>query len=76
MTTYARVLPGFRLTLGYTLLYLSLVVLIPLSALMLKTLSMSWPQFWEAVSSPRVLAAYRLTFGAALLAAMKQKDGR
>ena len=67
MTTYARVLPGFRLTLGYSLLYLSLVVLIPLSALMLKTLSMSWPQFWEAVSSPRVLAAYRLTFGAALL---------
>jgi sulfate/thiosulfate transport system permease protein len=70
MTTDARVLPGFRLTLGYSLLYLSLVVLIPLSALALKTLSLSWPQFWEAVSSPRVLAAYRLTFGAALLAAM------
>jgi len=70
MTTHARVLPGFRLTLGYSLLYLSLVVLIPLSALVLKTLSLSWPQFWEAVSSPRVLAAYRLTFGAALLAAL------
>jgi sulfate transport system permease protein len=70
MTTHARVLPGFRLTLGYSLLYLSLVVLIPLSALVLKTLSLSWPQFWEAVSSPRVLAAYRLTFGAALIAAL------
>jgi sulfate transport system permease protein len=70
MSTSARVLPGFRLTLGYSLLYLSLVVLIPLSALVLKTLSLSWPQFWEAVSSPRVLAAYRLTFGAALLAAL------
>ena len=70
MTTQARVLPGFRLTLGYSLLYLSLVVLIPLSALVLKTLSLSWPQFWDAVSSPRVLAAYRLTFGAALIAAL------
>jgi sulfate transport system permease protein len=70
MNASARVLPGFRLTLGYTVLYLSLVVLIPLSALLLKTLSLSWPQFWDAVSSPRVLAAYRLTFGAALIAAL------
>lgn len=65
-----RVLPGFNLTLGYTLLYLSLIVLIPLSALVFKTLSMSWPQFVEAVSSPRVLASYRLTFGASLIAAL------
>jgi len=65
----ARVLPGFNLTLGYTVLYLSLVVLIPLSALVFKTLGMTWPQFWEAVSSPRVLASYRLTFGASLIAA-------
>ncbi|MBL0920118.1 MAG: sulfate ABC transporter permease subunit CysT [Hydrogenophaga sp.] len=64
-----RVLPGFNLTLGYTLLYLSLIVLIPLSALVFKTLSMTWPQFWEAVASPRVLASYRLTFGASLIAA-------
>ncbi len=65
-----RVLPGFNLTLGYTLLYLSLVVLIPLSALVFKTLSMSWAEFWAAVSAPRVLASYRLTFGASFLAAL------
>ncbi len=64
-----RVLPGFRLTLGYTLLYLGLIVLIPLSALVIKTLSMSWAEFWAAVSAPRVLASFRLTFGASLLAA-------
>lgn len=65
-----RVLPGFHLTLGYALLYLSLIVLIPLSALVFKTLSMGWPEFVEAVSSPRVLASYRLTFGASLIAAL------
>jgi sulfate/thiosulfate transport system permease protein len=64
-----RVLPGFNLTLGYTLLYLSLIVLIPLSALVLKTFTMSWDQFWVAVTSPRVLASYRLTFGASFIAA-------
>ncbi|MCW7537119.1 sulfate ABC transporter permease subunit CysT [Aquabacterium sp. A7-Y] len=63
------VLPGFDLALGFTLLYISLVVLIPLSAAFLKTFTLSWPQFWEAVSSPRVLASYRLTFGASLAAA-------
>lgn len=65
-----KVLPGFNLTLGYTLLYLSLIVLIPLSALVLKTFTLSWEQFWAAVSSPRVLASYRLTFGASLIAAL------
>ena len=65
-----RVLPGFNLTLGYTLLYLSLIVLIPLSALVFKTFTLSWEQFWAAVASPRVLASYRLTFGAALVAAL------
>jgi sulfate/thiosulfate transport system permease protein len=64
-----KVLPGFNLTLGYTLLYLSLIVLIPLSALILKTFTLSWPQFWEAIASPRVVASYRLTFGASLIAA-------
>jgi sulfate transport system permease protein len=64
-----RVLPGFNLTLGYTVLYLSLIVLIPLSALVFKTFTLSWEQFWAAVSSPRVLASYRLTFGASLIAA-------
>jgi sulfate transport system permease protein len=66
----ARVLPGFNLTLGFTLTYLSLIVLIPLSALIFKTFALSWPQFWEAVSSPRVVASYRLTFGASLIAAL------
>lgn len=65
-----RALPGFNLTLGYTLLYLSVIVLIPMSALVLKTLDLSLPQFWSAVSSPRVMASYRLTFGASLIAAL------
>lgn len=64
-----RVLPGFRLSLGFTLLYLSLVVLIPLSALVIHSLTMSWEAFWSTVSSPRVVAAYRLSFGASLAAA-------
>ncbi len=64
-----RVLPGFSLSLGFTVFYLSLVVLIPLSALLLNTLQMSWDAFWLAVSSPRVVACYHLSFGAALAAA-------
>jgi len=64
-----KVLPGFNLTLGYTLVYLSLIVLIPLAALVLKSLTLTGAQFWAAVSSPRVLAAYKLTFGASLFAA-------
>jgi sulfate transport system permease protein len=65
-----KVLPGFNLTLGYTLTYLSLIVLIPLAALVLKTFTLSWDQFVTAVSSPRVLASYRLTFGASFAAAL------
>ena len=65
-----RVLPGFRLTLGYTVLYLSLIVLIPVSALFFKTFTLTWEQFWLAVSSQRVQASYRLTFGASFLAAL------
>jgi sulfate transport system permease protein len=64
------VLPGFDLALGFTLLYLSLIVLLPLSAAFLKTFTMSWGAFWDAVSSPRVLASYRLTFGASLFGAL------
>ena len=64
------VLPGFGLTLGYSLLYLSVIVLIPLGAMFLKASAMTWPAFWEAVTSPRVLASYRLTFGVSLLAAL------
>ena len=70
MPTSRKVLPGFGLTLSYTLVYLGLIVLLPLSALLFKTLSLSWPQFWEAVTAPRVLASYRLTFGASLVAAL------
>jgi sulfate transport system permease protein len=64
-----RVLPGFGLSMGYTLTYLSLIVLIPLAAVFVRTTSLSLDAFWEAVASPRVLASYRLSFGAALLAA-------
>ncbi|MEY8879259.1 MAG: sulfate ABC transporter permease subunit CysT [Leptothrix sp. (in: b-proteobacteria)] len=64
------VLPGFDLALGFTLLYLGFIVLIPLSAAFLKTATMTWPAFWAAVSSPRVLASYRLTFGASFAAAI------
>lgn len=63
------VLPGFGLSLGYTLVYLSLIVLIPLVAVFAKTLEMSWDSFWAVVSSPRVVATYQLSFGASLLAA-------
>ncbi|HEY0093443.1 MAG TPA: sulfate ABC transporter permease subunit CysT [Archangium sp.] len=65
-----RVLPGFGLTMGLSWLYLGLIVLLPLSGLFLKTFTLSWAQFFETVASPRVLAAYRLSFGAAFLAAL------
>lgn len=64
-----QVLPGFGLTLGYTLFYLSVIVLIPLAALLFGSFSLTWEQFWQAVTAPRVLASYRLTFGASFLAA-------
>jgi len=63
------VLPGFGLSMGYTLFYLSLIVLIPLAGTFLKTATLTWAQFWAAVASPRALASYRLTFGASLVAA-------
>ena len=65
-----RVLPGFGLSLGYTLLYLSLIVLIPLSATFIKSADMGWASFWETVTSPRVLASYKLSFGASFVAAL------
>jgi len=65
-----KVLPGFNLTLGYTLMYLGLIVLIPLSALVLKSFTLSGAQFIDAVTSPRVMASYRLTFGASFIAAL------
>jgi sulfate transport system permease protein len=65
-----RVLPGFGLSLGFTIFYLALIVLIPLSAVFLKTFTMSWGAFWSAVTSERVVASYRLSFGAAAIAAL------
>jgi sulfate/thiosulfate transport system permease protein len=63
-------LPGFDLALGFALLYVSLIVLLPLSAAFLKTATMSWQQFVDATTTPRVLASFRLTFAASLLAAL------
>ncbi|MDR7378176.1 sulfate transport system permease protein [Rhodoferax ferrireducens] len=65
-----RVLPGFGLTLGYTLFYLCVIVLVPLSALVFNTLNLTWDQFVTAVTGERVMASYRLTFGASLFAAL------
>jgi sulfate transport system permease protein len=63
------VLPGFGLTMGYTVLYLSLVVLLPLGALVIKSTTLGWSGFWDAAWNPRVVASYKLTFGASLVAA-------
>ncbi len=63
------VLPGFGLTMGFTLLYLSLIVMIPLAGLFLKSATIKWSEFWNTVSDPRVVASYRLTFGASLVGA-------
>ncbi len=64
------VLPGFDLALGFALLFLSLIVLVPLSAAFLKTFTLTWGQFLDATTTPRVMASYRLTFGASFLAAL------
>jgi sulfate transport system permease protein len=64
------ILPGFGLTLGFTVVYLSLLVLIPLGAAFLKASSLTWHEFWHVVASPRAMASYRLTFGASFLAAV------
>jgi len=63
-------LPGFGLTMGYTVLYLSALVLIPVAALFLKAFQISWHDFWQLTTDPRALAAYKLTFGASLTAAL------
>lgn len=64
------VLPGFNLALEFTILYLSLIVLIPLSAAFFRTADLTWAEFWTTVTTPRVLASYRLTFGASFAAAL------
>lgn len=63
------ILPGFGLSMGYTLVYLSLIVLIPLSVLFMKTSTLSWAEFWDTVTADRVLASYKITFIASLAAA-------
>lgn len=65
-----NVLPGFGLTIGYTLFYLSALVLIPIAALFLRASEMSWHDFWRLATADRALAAYRLTFGASFIAAI------
>ena len=62
-------LPGFNLSLGFTLAWLSLIVLIPLAAVFIKTAELTLEQFWHVVTTPRVVASYKLTFGASLAAA-------
>lgn len=64
------ILPGFGLALGFTLFYLSFIVLIPLSTLFLKTATLDWSAFWEIITAPRALASYRLSLGASLIAAL------
>ena len=64
------VLPGFSLALGFTLFYFSLIVLIPLSGLFVKTSALTWDQFWNVITDPRAVASYRLTFGASLVGAL------
>ena len=63
------VLPGFGLSLGFAVLYLSLIVLIPLSATFLKAATLTWPRFWHIVTAPRAIASYELSFGASAIAA-------
>ncbi len=64
------VLPGFKLTLGYTVLYISILILLPLSTLVWNTMQLSWADFWAVITDPRVVASYKVTFGTALIAAM------
>lgn len=64
------IFPGFNLSLGYTIVYLSLIVLIPLSAVVIKSLSLTPEVFWQTVTSPRVLSSYRLSFGTAFIAGL------
>ncbi len=70
MAKQKNVLPGFNLSLGFTIFYLSLIVLIPLAAAFIKTTELSFSEFWSVVTTPRVVASYQLTFGASLIGAL------
>jgi sulfate/thiosulfate transport system permease protein len=63
-------LPGFKLAMGFTVFYVSLIVLLPLSAAFIKTFDLTWAQFWQTISAPRVVASYQLSIGASLIAAL------
>jgi ABC-type sulfate transport system permease subunit len=65
-----RALPGFGLSLGFTLFYISLIVLIPLAAVFFKTFELSWAELWSTITNPRVLASYRISFTTALWAGL------
>ncbi len=67
--TKHSILPGFGLTMGFTMLYLGLLVLIPLSTIIVKATGMGWTHFWEIITAPRLIASYKLSFGASLIAA-------
>jgi len=68
--TSRSVLPGFGVSLGITCTYLSLIVLLPLATVFARTADLSWAEFWGTVTNPRVLASYRVTFGASFVAAL------
>lgn len=70
MFTSQKRLPGFGLSLGFTVLYISLLVLLPLSMVFVNSLSMDWSKLWETITQPRVVASYKLTIGASLAAAI------
>jgi sulfate/thiosulfate transport system permease protein len=70
LLTRHSVLPGFGLTMGYAVVYMSLIVFVPIAALFMMAATENWSTFWETVSSPRVVASYKLTFGASLIAAI------
>jgi sulfate transport system permease protein len=69
MRRHFNALPGFGLTMGFSLFYLSAVVLIPMAALILRVVGLGWPEFWKAATAERAIAAYKLTFGASFIAA-------
>ena len=69
MRKHFNPLPGFGLTMGFTLFYLSAIVLIPIAAIVLKVTGLGWEEFWRAATAPRAVAAYKLTFGASFVAA-------
>src|SRR5690606_14412940 len=69
MVVARRVIPGFGLTLGFSVFYLSLLFLLPVAGLLIYTLQMSWQDFWRAISQPQVVASYKLSFGASLAGA-------